>query len=43
MMNSSRLVWDLTDRHGRQVSAGVYFVEMQTETGQVMKKLVLLR
>ena len=42
-MKSSRIVWDLTDQHGAQVNAGVYFVEMETETGQVMKKLVLLK
>jgi flagellar hook assembly protein FlgD len=43
IMNSSRVMWDLTDHHGAQVSAGVYFVEMETETGLVTRKLVLLK
>ncbi|MBN2405229.1 MAG: hypothetical protein JXE06_06585, partial [Coriobacteriia bacterium] len=36
-------VWDGRDDHGRPVAAGVYFARCYCETGQAVRKLVLMR
>jgi len=38
-----RVVWDGTDAQGRQVNAGVYFLEMETPTYQAARKLLYIR
>jgi hypothetical protein len=37
------LGWDGRDTQGRRVSAGVYFVRLETETAQATRKIALLR
>jgi hypothetical protein len=41
--NPSVLIWDGTDRFGRAVSAGVYFVCLKTSGGVIRQKIIDLR
>lgn len=39
----SRIDWDLTDRRGRRVASGLYFVRAWVDHAVVQTKLVVLR
>ena len=40
---SAAVSWDGTTNHGTQVPAGVYFVRLQSSSGEVTRRMVLLR
>jgi hypothetical protein len=39
----SALCWDCTDRSGNQLPAGIYFVKLATDNGEMIQKVILTR
>jgi uncharacterized delta-60 repeat protein len=40
---SDHIVWDGSDAHGRKVPCGIYFVKLESEEHNLIKKAILLR